>query len=319
MWSFAMPWAFVLLPLPFLATYLLRPAAQQGAAMRTPQSIVDRFPKSTGIAQAQQGLKFLLPWLVWIPLAVALAGPRITVETPALPASSRDIILALDLSGSMEKDDFELDGRPARRIDVVKRVAAQFVRGRAGDNVGLVIFSEKAYFAAAPTFDVEAVARAIEQAKIGISGKSTAISDGLGLALKRLSESKAASRVVILLSDGVNNAGAVKPADAANLARKLGVKVHTIAMGKLDLEGNAGDPDVVDTVALRTIASASGGEAFRVKATADLDAVARSIDAMETTEIAVPTALVFRDYWIWPALFAFACIALLLIDPRRLA
>jgi Ca-activated chloride channel family protein len=316
MWSLAAPWAFLLLPLPFLAAYLLRPRALASGALRLPETIAASLPASP-MPLIGDRTRSILSWSIWALLVVALAGPRLTAESPALPSSGRDIVLALDLSGSMEKSDFELDGQPAKRIDVVKRTAARFVRGREGDRVGLVVFAEKAYYAAAPTFDVEAVARAIEEAKIGISGKSTAISEGLGLALKRLARSQAASRVVILLSDGINNGGSVKPNDAATLARQLGIRVHTIAMGRRDLESDRQDPDVVDTAALSGIAAASGGETFRVRTAADLDAVAASIDALETSRIEVPVALVHKDYWMWPALVAFAGIVMLAMPGRR--
>ena len=318
MFSFAVPYAFLLLPLPwFAARYLLPRAAAQGA-LQIPESVAARLPPDDAGALGTAARSFL-PWLIWLALVIAFAGPRMAIESPALPASGRDIVLALDLSGSMEKIDFDLDGKPAKRIDVVKRASSAFVRSRGGDRIGLVIFAEKAYFAAAPTFDVEAVARAIEESVIGISGKSTAISDGLGLALKRLADSKAASRVVILLSDGVNNGGSVRPSDAAALAKKLGVRVHTIAMGKRDLETDKTDPDVVDTAALRLIATASGGTAFRVRATADFDAVSKSINEMEASAVEVPTAFVFYDYWIWPAFLAFAGAMALLVGQRRLA
>jgi Ca-activated chloride channel homolog len=318
MFSLAAPYAILLLPLAWVAARYFVPRAQSLGALRIPASVAAQLPPDDA-EELGSAARSILPWLIWLALIAALAGPRIAVESPALPASGRDIVLALDLSGSMEKIDFDLDGKPAKRIDVVKRAASAFVRSRAGDRIGLVIFAEKAYFAAAPTFDVEAVARAIDESVIGISGKSTAISDGLGLALKRLADSKAASRVVILLSDGVNNGGSVRPSDAAALSKKLGVRVHTIAMGKRDLETDKTDPDVVDTAALRLIANASGGTAFRVKESADFDAVSKSINDMEASAVEVPTALVFKDYWIWPALLAFAGAMALLIGQRRLA
>jgi Ca-activated chloride channel homolog len=316
MWSLAAPWAVLLIPLPFLAARLLRPVASASGALRLPATIAASLPEASPPLAGEQ-TRGIIAWCIWAMLVAALAGPRVTAQSPALPSSGRDIVLALDLSGSMEKNDFELDGVPAKRIDVMKRAAARFARARAGDRIGLVVFAEKAYYAAAPTFDVEAVARAIEDAKVGISGKSTAISEGLGLALKRLAESKAASRVVILLSDGVNNGGSVKPTDAAALAQKLGIRVHTIAMGKRDLENDAQDPDVVDTAALRRIAKASGGEAFRVRTADDLEAVAKSIDALETSEIEVPVGLIQKDYWIWPALLALCGAFFLALQGRR--
>jgi Ca-activated chloride channel family protein len=264
----------------------------------------------------EERARVLLPIVLWVALVCALSGPRVLVQSPALHTSGRDLILALDLSGSMEKGDFELDGIPARRLDAVKRTAVEFVRRREGDRVGLVIFSEKAYFAAPPTYDVESVARAVEEATIGLSGRSTSISEGLGLALKRLSESKARTRVVILLSDGINTAGAVAPVQAAEYASRLGIRVHTIALGPQD----TGDPDaatdVVDAETLGSISEASGGRTFRVRTTADLESVARSLDGMEPTPDDDRAGDIQRELWIYPATAALAAALLLLLLRR---
>ncbi|MEJ1162011.1 VWA domain-containing protein [Prosthecomicrobium sp. N25] len=316
MTGFATPLALLLLPLPLLAARLLPPARGASAALVVPETVAAGFAEARGSGLAAAGRR-LVPWLLWAALVVALAGPRAVLPAPALPASGRDILLTLDLSGSMDRRDFLLDGRQVRRLDAVKAVAADFVRGRGGDRVGLVIFAEQAYVAAPPTHDLAAVVRAIEGAEIGIAGRSTAISDGLGLALKRLEPSTAASRVVILMSDGVNNAGTVKPMEAAGLARELGIRVHTIALGPRDLGEGDGDPDVVDAGTLRQVAEASGGEAFRVKTTQDLKAVGAAIDRLETSRTAAPVAEVHRDLWPWPAGLALALALLLMIDRRR--
>jgi Ca-activated chloride channel family protein len=313
--SFAAPYAFLLLPLPLLAIYLLPARRDSYGHLHVPPSIAATL-RAPNAAASFVSSSLFLPAIVWLALVTAIAGPRGIVEAQALPASGRDIVLSLDLSGSMAKTDFELDGKPSSRLDAVKRVAAKFVRGRAGDRIGLVIFAESAYFAAPPTFDVEAVARAIEEAAIGISGKSTAIGDGLGLAMKRLAASSAPSRVVILLSDGVNTSGSVKPQGAAELARGLGIKVHTIAMGVRDLAAG-GDPDAVDVATLNGIAEASGGEAFRVRTTADLEAVARDIDKMEASATDSPPIGIYREHWIYPAALAFAGAFVLLLWRRR--
>lgn len=319
-WSLAAPLALLLLPLPLLAMRLLPPASGGSGALLVPGVVGDRLEnqdrRGPGLAAASRRL---LPALLWLCLVVALAGPRVTLPSAALPASGRDIVLALDLSGSMERVDFELEGAPVSRLEAVQRVAVDFVRGRAGDRVGLVIFAETAFFAAPPTHDVEAVAQAVQGATIGISGRSTAISEGLGLALKRLQESQAASRVVILLSDGVETSGTVEPTDAARLAGELGIRVHTIALGPLATDEAGGGRDAVDAPTLRAVAEASGGTAFRVRTMEDLEAVARSLDAMEASPQGAPVVEVYRELWVYPAGLAFALALLIgLPDARRL-
>jgi len=275
--GFATPLFFLLLPLPLLAMGLLPPVRAQGAALVVPGSILARF---AGEGRGPSALRrWGLPAMLWLALVVALAGPRVVVPAIAAPVSGREIVLALDLSGSMITKDFELDGKTAQRVDAVKRVASAFVRRRQGDRLALVLFGSEAYFATPQTYDVEAVAGAIEEATIGISGRATGISGALGLALKRLRQSEATSKVVILLSDGVNNAGAVKPRDAAQLAAETGVRVHTIALGPNDLiDRKSAQRGGVDTDTLTAIARISGGTAFRVKTTADLERVTAAID-----------------------------------------
>ncbi len=315
MWSLAFPLALLLLPLPLVAMRLLPPMREPVAALVVPSPLARRL-EAIGPSRLMTAGRWLLPALVWIGLVGALAGPRVIVPQAALPVSGRDLVLVLDFSGSMERKDFEIDGKPARRIDAVKQVAADFVRRRGGDRVGLVIFADKAYFAAAPTFDVEAVARTVEESTIGISGRSTAISDGLGLALKRLQASKSPSRVVILLSDGVDNSGTVVPTDAASLAKKLGVKVHTIALGQNDAADATGDRDAVDVAGLQAIADMSSGTAFRVRSMADLEAVGEAIDSLEPGLSSTAAREIYRDLWTWPAGLAFLAALTMVCVPR---
>jgi Ca-activated chloride channel homolog len=271
----------------------------------------------------------VLTWTLWIALVVALAGPRVVMPAAALPASGREIMIAMDLSGSMERRDFALDGETVTRLAAVKRVGTDFIRRRAGDRIGLVIFADQAYVAAAPSFDTAAVARALDEATIGISGRSTGIGDGLGLALRRLdprdAEGDAASgntagdkaaKAVILLSDGANNAGQTAPRDVAELARELGIKVYTIALGPRDMADADGEQDVVDTETLRDMAQASGGEAFRVRTTEDLVRVADAIDRLEGRRAMAPPLPLRRDLWPWPAALALLSAAALLASRR---
>ncbi|MFH5775524.1 VWA domain-containing protein [Paracoccus sp. NGMCC 1.201697] len=305
--GFAFPLAFLLLPLPFLVR-LLPAAAARGGLIVPPQVFGGL------VANARRG-GWWLSALAWVLLIVALAGPQMDRQSSLLPASGRDIVLALDLSGSMEKQDFALDGQPISRLDAVKRVASAFVAARKGDRIGLVVFGDRAYFAQPVTFDVAAVARAIDEVQIGISGRATAISDGLGLAMRRLAVSDAPTRVVVLLSDGVDTSGKVGSVDAARLAAEHGIRVHTIALGPDDLETQPKSRDAVDAKTLRDVAEASGGTTFRVRGMADLEAMAATLDELEPNPGERPPLRFWQSLWAWPG--ALALVLLLLAGWRR--
>lgn len=198
--EFAQPWWFLLLPVPLLAWALLPATSGGGAALRMPERV------AAGFLQAGAGGgRREVPWmaaLAWCLLVVALAGPRVLAPVSALRVTGRDLAIAIDLSGSMVREDFALDGQAISRLEAVQRVGAEFARRRAGDRVALIFFGSEAYYAAPFTFDTEAVARRIEEAQIGISGRATNMADAVGLALKRMVRSEAATKVVILLSDG---------------------------------------------------------------------------------------------------------------------
>jgi len=314
--SLADPLFLALLPLPLIASWLIPPAIASSGAMRVPDSIARQFGLGRGFGAAgAEAMRRTLPWAIWFALVLALAGPQRIALVETLPASGRDIILVLDLSGSMEREDFSLDGETASRLAVVQRVGSAFLRGRQGDRVGLVIFAEEAYVAAALTHDTEAVARLVETAAIGIAGRSTGISSGLGLALRRLDESDAASKVVILLSDGIDTASAVRPRDAAGLARRLGVRVHTIALGPRDTSDGGDQRNVVDAETLNAVAEISGGEAFRVRNTEDLVRIAASIDRLEGSATTLPPGEVRRELWPWPATLALVLLGLQIVLP----
>lgn len=307
MFEIADPLIFLLAPLPLLVARFVKPRRMSGRALLAPDHIVESMSraerKTAGALQTPP--ERILLWVIWALTLAALSGPRDLEPVSALKVSGRDLAIALDLSGSMVRDDFWLEGQQITRLDAVKTVGAEFARRRGGDRVALIIFGSEAYYAAPFTFDTQAVARRIEEAVIGVSGRATNISDGLGLALKRMEKSEAASKVVILLSDGVNNAGATNPRGVAELAAEMGVRVHTIALGPKDLESaEAGERGVVDAATLRAIAQISGGESFRVKTTDDLIAVSEALDRLEATQSDGLAAEIYREYWLWPATLA---------------
>ncbi|MCP4070880.1 MAG: VWA domain-containing protein [Hyphomicrobiales bacterium] len=307
--EFANLWIFLILPLPVVVFWLLPARGDRGTALIVPEGVGRGIVRQSNREGRLLGGRFVLPSLIWLLLITALSGPRQLVPVPALPTSGRDLVLALDLSGSMVRDDFSINSKTVTRLDAVKQVGAEFVRRRGGDRVGLVVFGSQAYFATPLTFDVERVAQTIEEAVIGISGRATNISDALGIALKRLSKSQAKSRVVILLSDGANNAGAANPRGVAKLAGDMGVRVHTIALGPKALSEAPDERGVVDVATLQAMSDISGGQMFRVRTSEDLVSVTGAIDRLEATASAGLAAEIFRDLWIFPAMFAgFGCL-----------
>ncbi len=292
--SFLWPWAFAALPLPLLVRYALRPRQRRDAALRVPD--LGRF----GAAIAARGAAYrggwfalLLAWLAWACLLGAVARPQFTGEPVSLPSSGRDLMLAIDISGSMNTEDMEVNGRVTNRLNAVKDVVTDFIARRAGDRVGLILFGTNAYLQAPLTFDLATVEQLLDDAPVGIAGGKTAIGDAIGLAVKRLRTRPADSRVLILMTDGASNAGEVPPEKAAQLARIEGVKIYTVGVGAEELRvpgfwgeigGRLVNPSAdMDTKALERIANATGGRFFRAKDTAELSKIYQLLDAIEPT------------------------------------
>ncbi|PNG26182.1 VWA domain-containing protein [Methylocella silvestris] len=309
----AAPLALALLPLPLIALFWRRDRAATAGGLTIPRAIAERLTSGGRVAARPGGSRLgaLLAWAAWILVVVALAGPRTVAANPAQPASGRDIIFALDLSGSMAAEDFVLDGHAASRIDALKRVGAALIKRRTGDRVGLVIFAERAYAAAPLSFDVDAVSRTLAEIPLGLVGHSTAIGEGLGLALKRLTESKAPSRIIVLLSDGANDAGTTDPMGVAELAPGLGVKIYTIGLGVVDTQTFNGLGDPVDFLALQRLAEIGGGEAFRVRTTEDLAYASAAIERLVAGEAEASVSVQRRELWPYAAGLSFlACAGL---------
>ncbi len=309
--DFANPWAVVLVVMPWLLRWILPVQNRKSGALALPSAFERSFQLQSEHTVLRRANR-LTPIIIWMLIVLALVGPRQEQVLDVLPASGRDVMLSLDLSGSMEREDFNLNGDVVSRLSAVQAVASEFVLGRLGDSVGLVIFGKRAYVAAAPTQDVASVAHVIETSIIGISGKSTAIADGIGLAIKRLRERDSKSKVIILLSDGQDTSGNTDPVAAAVVAEKYGIRIYTIALGPVDLESNPSVRDAVDTATLREVAEAANGQMFRVKTTDDLRAVTQAIDALEPSPSKAPPIRTWREYWVFPGGMAVLLLAVFL-------
>ena len=284
------PLVLLLLPLPLLARRLLPEAsAARLAALRTPALGEFELARGAG-APAAGRLAVWLAALAWLLLVLAAARPQWSGEPVPIPVPGRDLMLAVDLSGSMEIRDFRLDGRPVDRLTAAKAVAGSFLRRREGDRVGLILFGRQAYLQAPLTFDRATVERLLMESAIGLAGKETAIGDAIGLGVKRLQDTPATSRVLIVMTDGANTAGEVEPLKAAELAAQAGLTVYTIGIGGYptqlrSLAGLRGMPArYLDEETLTAIAERTGGLYFPAEDTEELERIYARLDELEPRE-----------------------------------
>jgi Ca-activated chloride channel family protein len=285
-------WFFLLLPLPFLIQRIFPPNREaDGAVLRVP--FADELFALSGPGGAFDR-KSPPSWpmlLAWALLITAAARPVWQGEPLEQAVSGRDLMLAVDLSGSMEISDFVLRGRKVDRLTATKSVAGQFIERRVGDRLGLILFGEKAYLQAPLTFDRQTVRTLLDESVIGLAGDKTAIGDAIGLSVKRLQDNPKDQRVLILLSDGANTAGTIAPLQAADLAAREGLKVYTIGIGAdemvvRDLLGShkVNPSQDLDEPTMRGIADKTGGRYFRAKDVQELEEIYRLLDALEPVE-----------------------------------
>lgn len=291
MMEFLWPFAFLLLPLPLLVRWLVKPAPTgSGGALRVPfyRSLVGDTVPGGEISLRRSWWKLLLMSLAWICLVTALARPVYLGDEVPLPVEGRDLMMAIDLSGSMAQEDFAQNGRPTTRLAVVKAAAEDFIRRRKGDKVGLILFSDRAYLQAPLTFDRKIVADFLQEAQVGLTGRETAIGDAIAVAAKRLKDRPAENRVLILMTDGASNAGVMDPLRAAELARDYGIRIYTIGVGagaqriQTAFGTQIVDPSRdLDEVTLTKIAEITGGRYFRAQNVAGLAQIYRELDRLE--------------------------------------
>lgn len=320
--SFAWPWAFVLLPLPLLALRWGHSGDKSGDAIAVPPLLAQALGRVPSHSRRSMFLQTALLWLAWLLLISAIAQPSLVTGSAVRPASGRAMVVVMDLSSSMERRDFMLDGRAVDRLTALKAVARAFVEARRGDRIGLVLFGDEAFSAAPVSYDLASISNALEEAAIGMAGRATAIGESLGLAIVKLRDDPAPLKTVILLSDGTNNSGQTEPEDAARLAATLGIRVQTIGMGS-EKETSAGDPidpsADLDEATLTRIAKESGGTFFRARTTEELRAVYAEIDTIERSGQDAPPVVPRLDIRNWLLLALAALLAALSLLRRRQA
>ena len=293
---FEWPWVFCLIPLPWLLRKLLSPAElARDAALRVP--FLDDFKSLTGkaVVEKTSRVKLWLAAIAWLLLVIAAARPQWIGEAVEIPISGRDLMLAVDLSLSMEQEDFQLKGRIINRLEASKMVAGDFIERRTGDRIGLILFGEQAYLQTPLTFDRKTVRTLLNESALGLAGKSTAIGDAIGLAVKRLrereEEGETINKVLILLTDGANTAGVIEPLHAADLAAHEGLKIYTIGIGadEMLVRSLFGSQRInpsrdLDEDTLTKIAEKTGGKYFRARDTKELVEIYSILDELEPVE-----------------------------------
>lgn len=294
------PWALLLLPLPWLV-WRFMPARINGDGLVLPERLVELIrplDSSTRLASLLRRWRLVMAAIGWFALVFALAGPQ-GERTPLPSSSGRDLMIALDLSVSMRERDVQLGSELVTRAEAVKTLAGAFVRRREGDRVGLIAFADKPFLISPLTYDVRAVESFLDEVAVGLPGRKTAIGDAIGLAVEQLGRQPQQSRVVILLTDGDGNAGGLSAGDAAALAGRHDVRVHTIGFG-----GESGDGR---GRSLAEVASATGGRHFSADDVTSLQRVYEALDALEPTVSERQALYVAHDYsreLLWIATFA---------------
>ncbi len=319
-WSW--PWMLVVLPLPWLLRRLLPGARGAGHGAVALPFLAEMAP--LGARGGRTGLR-LPVWalLAWLALCVAAARPQWVGEPQSLPLTGRDLMLAVDVSGSMAAEDMRVGGRAVDRLSAVQVVVGDFLGRRLGDRVGLLLFGQQAYLMSPLTFDLASVRYQLETSTIGLAGRETAIGDAIGLAVKRLREAGTTQRVLILLTDGVNTAGALTPEQATELAIAESLRVYTVGIGGEQRgRGMLGmmfaQPAEIDEPGLQRIAERTGGRYFRARDTAELAGIYAEIDRLEPAAQPGEQLRPRRELYPWPlgAALLLALLPLMAVLPR---
>jgi Ca-activated chloride channel family protein len=321
--EFAYPLALLALPLPLLAWWLLPPQRERVSALRVP--FFEKIAAAAG-SEARAGavilrrrwLQLLVATLVWLLLVAGLAKPEWVGEPVVRIEAARDIMLALDLSASMDYYDFpDEDGNDVSRFTAVQRVVDRFVAERESDRIGLIVFGSKAYLQLPFTRDLDTARALVDLMEVGMAGPKTALGDSIGLAIRSFEDSEVDDRLLILLTDGNDTASKMTPVNAADIAKLNGVEIYTIGIGDTAATGE----DRVDFDVLAAIARRTGGEFYNAEDEAALDAVYRRIDQTAVADVRTQSWRPRESLVHWPAGFAVILVLLtyagLLFSSRR--
>jgi len=310
----ATPWVLAGIPIPFFIHWFFKDAkisARNGLVIPH-YHLVSTLENKKNLHASSFSWWLLLSWILII---FAASGPRWIGEPIALTQPGHNIMLALDISGSMAMNDMQWNHRRATRLYVVKQAAMQFVQERQGDKLGLILFGTRAYIQTPLTHDKHTVLTRLEDASVGLAGNSTSLGDPIGLAVKHLQHTPASGRVIILLTDGANNSGVLSLDKATQLAHDNDIKIYTIGLGAEipNRLGNglfypANSSMDLDEEALKKISTGTNGRYFRATDQTSLQEIYALINQMETIPQEQLPIRPQRDYYMWPLGLAFCML-----------
>jgi Ca-activated chloride channel family protein len=318
MFEFVYWWVFLLLPLPLLARYFLSPKKQSYTQVWIP--LADGLQQQK-LTKKNPLISFIIPWLLWFLLLATIAKPIWYDQPIRIQQQSRDMILSLDLSGSMDEVDMPLNGKTVNRLTLVKSIVKDFVKTREGDRLGLILFADHAYLQTPLTFDVETVSTMVDETQIGLVGNRTAIGESIAMAIKRFVENKNEQRVLILLTDGANTAGKIKPIVAAQQAAKNNIKIYTIGIGADEMikRGFFGNQRVnpsadLDEKTLTEIARLTNGQYFRARNQEDLQKIYDTINQLQPVDSEFLEFRPENNLFFWPLSLAILILSMVVIS-----
>ncbi len=308
-------WALALIPAPWIVRKILSPAPGIETAIHIP--LLNRYRADKPVESGSKRLGRSCLWCFWICLVLAASRPYWLGEPTHRVISGRDIMLAIDISGSMQEADMRIGTRIASRIDVLKTVVSTFIERRQGDRLGLILFGTRAYTYVPLTFDTEALGELLADISSGLAGRLTAIGDAIAVAVKTLGEQTSEHKVLILVTDGSNTSGANIPLNAARIAAHQGMTIYTIGVGndadamrELLNQSNIAPGTELNETLLRQIAAVSGGQYFRARDSKSLERIYQTLDRLQPVEIA--TRLHRTRYALFTLPLGFGMAALLL-------
>ena len=300
-------WLLLLIPLPVIAKFVLPQSNPVVSALTVP--FLHRQP-SLSVTSNNSLLASLSLWIFWICLLLAASRPFWLGDATHRTVTGRDLMLAIDISGSMKETDMIVDSGFSTRIDVLKTVVTEFIGRREGDRLGLILFGSKAYTYVPLTFDRGALNELLIDVSAGLAGRLTAITDAIGIAIKTLGEQESRHKVLILVTDGSNTAGDDDPLNAARVANHIGMTIYTIGVGndektlrQITQGQNLGPGTALNEKLLRRIAAVTGGQYFRARDTASLERIYQALDELEPARLDAPLYRPRKDLFHWPLIF----------------
>lgn len=308
MLTFAYPWLLAVFPLAFAVRWLVPPYRESRQGLRVPflprlARIEGREPTEGAVVPSRRWAKSLAIFAAWACFVVALARPQWLEPPISHTVPVRDMMLAVDLSGSMDTKDFrDADGKSVDRLTAVKRVLDDFLTRRKGDRVGLIVFGSAAFVQAPFTQDLDVCRELLDETRVGMAGPKTAFGDAIGLAITVFERSDVPEKLLIVLTDGNDTGSRVPPANAATIAKDRGIQIHTVSVG----DPKAAGEDKLDEATLQRVATSTGGTYSHAANRGELETIYARLDAMPTPEAETVSYRPCRELFPWPLTLGFS-------------